>query len=1030
MSVRIGIAATAIALVVAARPALALDPKERITQYRHTAWRVQEGAFESAANAVTQTPDGYIWIATDTGLLRFDGVRFLPWAPPADNRLSGTAIVSLLAASDGTLWIGTPTGLLSWKTDHLEEHVAGRIAAIVEDHRRRIWVARSRMMREHDLGVRSALSGGLCQVVGDHPGCIGSDDDMRLLTANALSADAAGALWIGAPNQLMRWHDGSFDTYLREQLDGHTLASVYSIAAAPDGSVWAAIPREGFGLFRIVDGVLSKSVVHDVGKAQVTSLFVDRDRSLWMGTSNNGVYRMSGERVDHFDSEHGLSGNEVHGFFEDREGNLWLTTSKGLDCFRESAVASFSAPEGLSAGAVGTVLASDDGTIWIGRTESLDVLRGDRVTSIPVPGRTVTTLFQDHAKRLWVGLENALTVYEHGRFRTVSRPDGSPLGGVVAIAEDREHNVWASVGVTSPDRKLFRIRDLRVQEEFAPDRLPLVRRLAADPTGGLWLGFEDGDVGHYRNGTFEIFPLSQRTAGELRFPGLTIDADGSAWISTWNGLVRWKDHEMKTLTSRNGLPCDAIVSAIRDDRSTLWLYTKCGFMAIADAELEQWWEQPDRPVHVKTLDTFDGAVLPQGPRRLQPGVAKSVDGRLWFVSDAFLQMIDPGGLKPNRIPPPVYVEEVRADRKEYAVDGVVRLPAGSRDLEIGYTGLSFANPQKVRFRFKLEGRDRDWQDAGTRRQAFYSDLPPRDYRFRVIASNNDGVWNEAGASVDFSIAPAYYQTAWFRAGVLIAVLGLLWTMHQLRLRRLAAMFESRLQERTNERTRIARELHDTLLQSFHAVMFRLQGATNVLPERPLDAKQRLEIALQQGTQAIREGRDAVHGLRASTVVSNDLAIALTTLGEELASAQRDEPQRPTASLDVAIEGTPRKLRPIVRDDIYRIGGEALRNAFRHARARCIEVELRYDAHRFQLRVRDDGRGIEPAALDEHRAGHFGLSGMRERAELVGGHLEVWSEAGTGTEVALTIVAAAAYANPRSRPRRHFWSPAGRRQAQS
>jgi signal transduction histidine kinase/ligand-binding sensor domain-containing protein len=1027
MSRTASVAAAAIIFVVAARPAFALDPRERITQYRHTAWRVQEGAFESAANAIAQTADGYIWIATDTGLVRFDGVRFRPWTPPTDHRLSSTAIVSLLAASDGTLWIGTATGLLSWKNGHLEEHVSGRIGAILEDHQRRIWVARSRMMRERDLGVPSALSGGLCQVVGEHPRCIGGDDDMRLLTANALSEDAAGALWIGAPNQLMRWHDGSVDSYLREQLQGHALSSVYSIAAAPDGSVWATIPREGFGLFRVVNGVASKTVVQGTGTAQITSLFVDRDRSLWMGTANNGVYRLYGERVDHFSSEHGLSSNEVHGFFEDREGNLWLATSKGLDCFRESAVVSFSATEGLEAGAVGTVLASDDGTIWIGRTQSLNALSGDRVTSIQVPGRTVTALFQDHAKRLWVGLENILTVFEHGRFRPVSRPDGSPLGGAVAITEDREHNIWVSVGVTSPDRKLFRIRDLRVEQEFTPDRVPLVRRLEADPTGGIWLGFEDGNLGHYRNGRFEIFPLPQGTPGELRFPGLTIDADGSVWMSTWNGLVRWKNHEMKTLTSSNGLPCNAIVSAIRDDRATLWLYTKCGFIAIADAELELWWQRPDRTVHFMRLDTFDGAVLPQGPRRLQSGVAKSPDGRLWFVSDAFLQMIDPGGRKQNRIPPPVYVEDVRADRTAYAGGGLVRLPAGSRDIEISYTGLSYSSPQKVRFRYKLEGRDREWQDAGTRRQVFYSDLPPGAYRFRVIASNNDGVWNEAGAALDLSIAPAYYQTAWFRTGLIIAVLALMWAMYQFRVRQLAHQFDARVQERVNERTRIARELHDTLLQSFHGVMFRFQAAANVLPERPFDAKQRLETALKQGTRAMREGRDAVQGLRDSTAVTNDLAVALQALGEELAATAVNSAQVRIATVDVAIQGTPQALRPIIRDDIYRIGSEGLRNAFRHARARRIEVELRYDDRQFQLRVRDDGQGIGDAVLDRAQPGHFGVSGMRERAELIGGHFEVWSKAGMGTEVALTIPGGAVYEAPQ---RRAFWSVVGRRQANS
>jgi signal transduction histidine kinase/ligand-binding sensor domain-containing protein len=1017
-----------LSFMLATRPATALDPKTRLTQYRHTAWRVQEGAFESAPNAIAQTPDGYIWIGTDSGLVTFDGVRFRPWTPP-DNRLAGTAVVALLSGSDGTLWIGTPTGLLSWKDGRLREHVFGRIGAILEDHKRRIWVTRSRMLRERDLGVRSALTGGVCQVAGDKPRCIGGDDRMQLFTAEALSVDLEGNLWIGAPNQLMRWRDGVYETYLRERLKSFSLASVSSIAAA-NGSVWAAIPREGFGVFRVANGLPEKVVFQGVNTAEIRSLFIDRDQSLWMGTPSDGVYRTYGDRVDHFRTEHGLSSNAVNGFFEDREGNLWLATSKGLDCFHDTPVVSFSTSEGLRAGAVGSVLAADDGTVWIGRTGSVDAIRGDNVISIPVPGRTVTALWQDHARRLWVGLENELTIYEHGQFRVVNRRDGSALGGAVAITEDQQQNIWVGVGVVSPDRKLFRIRDRQVQDELAPDRVPLVRRLAADPTGGIWLGFENGNLGHYQNGNLEIVPLQQNasTPGELRFPSLAVDADGSAWVSTWTGLVRWKNNQTKTLTSRNGLPCDAIVSAIRDDHGTLWLYTKCGFIAIADSELVQWWQHPEKRIQVQVLDVFDGAVLPQGPRRLQPAVGKSPDGRLWFVSDAVLQVIDPGRLRKNRVPPPVRVEEVRADGKEYSPSGLVRLPARSRDVEISYTGLSFTTPQKVRFRYKLDGRDGDWQDAGPRRQMFYSDLPPGQYRFHVIASNNDGLWNEAGAALDFVIAPAYYQTPWFRTGVVVAMVAFVWLLYQLRVRQLAHDFDLRLEERVNERTRIARDLHDTLLQSFHGVMFRFQAAANVLPDRPAEAKQRLETALTHGTRAIREGRDAVRGLRASTTVTNDLAVALSTLGEELAAAETNDAHSEAPRLDVAIQGTPRDLHPIVRDDIYRIGSEALRNAFRHARARRIEVEIRYEDRHFQLRVRDDGQGIDRSVLEPDRIGHFGLGGMRERAELIGGHFEVWSESGMGTEVSFTIPGAAVYATPKKR--RAFWSVIGRTQAHS
>jgi len=334
-----------------------------------------------------------------------------------------------------------------------------------------------------------------------------------------------------------------------------------------------------------------------------------------------------------------------------------------------------------------------------------------------------------------------------------------------------------------------------------------------------------------------------------------------------------------------------------------------------------------------------------------------------------------------------------------------------RDLQIDYTALSLVAPEKNAFRYKLEGRDSDWQDAGNRRQAFYTDLDPGNYRFRVIAANNSGVWNEEGASLDFSVAAAYWQTNWFRALCVLALLALLITLYRLRVRQIARHFNATFDARVNERTRIARDLHDTLLQSFQGLLLRFQTALDLLPGRSAEAKQVLASAIDQAADAITEGRDAVQGLRASTIETNDLADSIRALGEELASDKGDK-----ATLRVEVQGTQRALHPIVRDEIFRIAGEALRNAVRHASARQIEVEIRYDERQMRLRVRDDGIGIDPAVLRaEGRAGHFGLHGMRERSKLAGGKLTVWSGLDAGTEVELTIPASHAYAAA-SRPR--------------
>jgi len=420
---------------------------------------------------------------------------------------------------------------------------------------------------------------------------------------------------------------------------------------------------------------------------------------------------------------------------------------------------------------------------------------------------------------------------------------------------------------------------------------------------------------------------------------------------------------------------------------------------------------------VRTIGPLDGAQPGFVPFQ---GAAASPDGRVWFANGTALQVFDTSDASRNFIPPPVYIQDVVAEHKIYGGNADIWFPAGTRDLQIDYTALSFRNPQKVAFRYRLEGRDHTWRDAGSRRQAFYTDLPPGHYRFRVIASNNDGVWNEQGAMLAFSIAPSWFQTVWFRLLAVFAFGFALWAIYEVRVRQIEQRFNVGLEARVNERTRIARELHDTLLQSLQGLLLRFQAASNLLPTRPEEAKQRLDTAINHAAQAITEGRDAVHELRAPAGVSNDLSHALSSLGKQLAGQQAD---LDGPEVCVHLEGKPRNLQPTVRDEVYRIAAEALRNAFRHARADRIEVELRYDERRFRLRVRDDGMGFNPRLLSENQpAGHWGLSGMHERAKLVGGTLEVWSELESGTEIELGIPASVAYIRPAAARWRLFSRP--------
>jgi len=413
------------------------------------------------------------------------------------------------------------------------------------------------------------------------------------------------------------------------------------------------------------------------------------------------------------------------------------------------------------------------------------------------------------------------------------------------------------------------------------------------------------------------------------------------------------------------------------------------------------------------LDAADGVRLRGlSPSSFSPVAARSSDGKLWFVTGDSIQVVDPRHLPYNDLPPPVLIEQIVADGKSYwqrltgAEGSSVRLPPRIRDLRIDYTAVSLVAPEKVRFKYRLEGQDQDWREVVNDREVQYSNLAPKHYRFLVKACNNNGVWNEEGAALDFVIPPAWYQASWFLAVCLAAFLALLWALYQYRLHQLSQQFNLRLEERVGERTRIARDLHDTLLQSFHGILLFLQSGIHLMPEHPSEGMKTLKTAAEKAERAILEGREAVQGLRASTVERNDLALAIKTLGGELAAADSGL-QLP--EFKVQVEGIPRELHPILRDEVFRIAGEGMRNAFRHAGAKQIEVEIRYDERQLRLRVRDDGKGIDPKLLsDNGREGHFGLRGMRERAKLIDGKLTVWSELDSGTEVELSIPADRAY----------------------
>jgi signal transduction histidine kinase/ligand-binding sensor domain-containing protein len=980
--------------------AFALNPSLDISQYAHTAWTIRNGFSLGNIYAMAQTPDGYLWLGGEFNLFRFDGVRSIPWQPPAGKHLPAD-INSLLVTRDGTIWIGTFAGLLTWSggslTGRAEQGLANQfVASLFEDREGTVWA-----------GTLAAPS-RLCAIRSGSTTCYGEDGAFGRAVW-ALYEDSSGNLWAAAESGLWRIRPGPPKQY-------PTPTELIGLSKSDDGRLLVAV-HDG-GVLQLAGDKLEsypiRSATHPselLGSRDLDSNRVlrDHDGGLWIGTVERGLIHVHQGRTDVFTRSDGLSGDVILSLFEDREGSVWVSSTGGLDRFRELSVSTVSVKQGLASDATQSVLAATDGSIWIGAYQSLTRWKNGQTTvfgkASGLPDDAPESLFQDARGRIWVSTRHGLAYFQDGRFVATRLAPGE----VHFIAGDNAGSLWLS-----GHQSFIRLLEGRLVKQILWSELG--RRQGAEfmladrNPGGVWLGFWAGGGVLYFNG--DRLAASYRAAdglGEGEVGDLQLDRDGALWASTEKGgLSRIKDGRITTLTSRNGLPCDAIHWTIEDDDRSFWLYTACGLVRIARTELDAWIVDPKRKIETKAWDAADGVRLRSSAASAYgPRVAKSTDGKIWFVTGEGVQVIDPRHLPVNKIPPPVHIEQVSVNGKPYQLNQGMRLPGNVRSLRIEYTALSLVAPEKIHFKYKLEGQNRNWHEVINERQATYTNLPPRQYRFRVIASNNSGVWNEAGDTLEFSIAPAYYQTTWFYASCVTGFLAMLWGLHRLRLYQIRREFNAQLDGRVDERLRVARELHDTLLQSFQGLMFSFQAARNLLPGRTEDAIRTLDGAIRKGDEAVAEGRDAIQNLRLGSAPRR-LEDLLTDTGQELRDAQ--EGNSHSAVFQVVMEGQPRTLSPLLQDEIYRIAREVLRNAFQHACASRIEAAIHYDPNLFRLRIRDDGKGIDPAVLQEGaRTGHWGLPGIRERAKRIGARLALWSESGAGTEVELTVPASVAYA---------------------
>jgi signal transduction histidine kinase/ligand-binding sensor domain-containing protein len=989
----------------------ALDPEVHISQYGHRAWRIQDGFFNGAPTAIAQTADGYLWVGTESGLFRFDGVRFVPWSDFAPQEPRLTAEVSaLLGGHDGSLWIGAGYRFYRWKDGTLSQFsdYDGYVDPIIETQEGEIWLARQRI---------GANRGVLCQVQGQRLQCYGEREGVPLPYATSLAEDKSGRFWVGSSSELLCWHSDVSEVWtLKAMQRSEGLDGMLGLAVDRNQTVWVGLsrPGPGLGLEEFRDGVWKPflSPELDGSKIAVSRLFLDRDGALWVGTDGQGIYRIVDGKVDHFDGTDGLTGDKVTAFFQDHEGTIWVATSKGIDSFRDLPIVTISKREGLHLDDARSILSATDGTIWIGNDQALDAWRNGVISSIlpkdGLPGRQVTSLLQDPRGGLWVGIDTGLFHFDRGKFTPVIRPDGSNV--VFAMTRGADGSSWV-VSSGPAASKLIQIHDghLKLWHAFPPGEA--VRALATDAHGRIWIA---GDkLGYLEKSRETTLTGSEPNYGSAR--NIAVDGDEFVWFGAAKGLIGYRDGKMRTMTVENGLPCERINTLIVDNHRSLWLYAQCGLIRINHGELENWWRHPDAHVTMTVFDALDG--FQGGSSSFRPAATKSSDGRLWFVNYSVVQTVDPDHLYTNGLAPPIRIEQVIADTRTYSSEDSISFPKLTRNIEIRYAALSFVVPQRVRFRYKLDGYDTDWQEVGTRRSAFYTNLRPGTYKFQVTACNNSGLWNSRGTSLNFVILPAWYQTTWFRSLVVVLLILLGYVFYLVRMRRYATAMKARFSERLDERTRIARELHDTLLQSFHGLLFQFQAARNLLPRRTESAMQTLDKAILATEHALAEGRDAIRGLRPEPAEQQDLADLLSAAGQELAETEAANGHPP--GFRVVVVGRPRTLSPPLQGEIYRIGREVIRNAFHHADASHIEAEVLYDEDHLRLRIRDDGKGIDRKDLQASgRPGHWGLPGIRERAQRIESQLEFWSEAGAGTEVELKVPAAVAYEKQRNG--HHLW----------
>ncbi len=969
-----GASSVVLLLILFTSHAYALDPNRSLSEFAIQLWLTESGLPQNTIQAITQTRDGYIWIGTQEGLARYNGVGFVIFDRENTTQFKSNDIRTLIGDRSGSLWIGTSFGLIRYKDGSFTSFTRSEglpdntVNALAEDQSGTIWIA---------------TGNGLARYANN------SIEPVPTINANiqTLLLDSSGVLWLGTGTGVVSFQNNAVvDRKAAHQLSG---LSVTSAVQDSSGRLWFGTND---GLFSVKgDEVESYGTDNGLRDEQINFLLADREGSIWIGSSG-GLARLRSNGPFNLSWAENLSSNLILSMFEDREGSLWIgTEAGGLNLIRDKKFTTFTTKQGLANDVIKAIYQDASGAIWIGTNGGgVSVVKDGQVknysTNDGLSSNVVLSLYGDNKGTIWIGTPDGLNEFKNGRFTTLTVADGLSSDLVRSIYFDRNGVLW--VGTRNG---LNRIKDghftrFTMREGLAND---FIGSILEDSKGTLWVGTLGG-LSEFKDEKFTNFTTKHGLSNDV-ITALHEDGQQNIWIGTnGGGLNRFNNGRFTSYTTRQGLLDNVIYRIMEDSEKNLWFSSPKGIFKISLNELNELAEGRLQNLNTTPYGTSDGMLTRECSGGGYPAGWQGVDGKLWFPTIKGVAMIDPVNAHFNSQPPPVVIEQVRIDDKDVPSTGAVQLAPGTTRLDFYYAALSFIAPNKVKFKYRLEGFDPDWIE-GSARRAFYTNLKPGNYRFHVVAANNDGVWNMEGAVFEFYLKPHFYQTYWFYA-LVILLLGLtVWMIYHLRVRRMKTQFDAVLAERT----RIAREIHDNLAQEMLGISVQLELVARTMPADAETAKGHLDRVRLLVRHGIAEARRYVWDLRSHALENADLPTALSETARRLTSNGATQ-----IETKVQVSGTFRPLPRPVEDNLLRIGQEAINNAVHHAEPQTISVNLNFDSSSVQLSVKDDGRGFDQAKVKTN--GHFGLVGMRERAARIGGTLNVVSSPGEGTEIVVNV----------------------------